>query len=65
MVNTDVADTLAPCISIASATKLLSMQNKLVLVFHEEWFLLNMPSQCWRIIKNAYIFFMFPTINSS
>ena len=35
----------------------LALQDKLILVFHKEWFKLRVPSQCWeKMIENINIF---------
>ena len=54
------ADALAPFITRSSAIIILTMQDKWVLVFHEEEFQVHLPSECWEIIKNANIFLSFP-----
>ena len=40
------ADTLAPSVASASAAKILTMQNKQVIVFLKEGFQAPAPSQC-------------------
>ena len=44
---------------------LVTMQDKMVLVFKETGFHIPVPSQCWEIIKNVNISFMFPKIYSA
>ena len=44
-VNTMTADALAPCIARASTTMVSTMEDKRVLVFHEEAFQLPAPCQ--------------------
>ena len=51
--NTVAADDLAPGVPRLSVTMLLTMQDKGVLVFHEEGFQIPAPSQHWETIKNA------------
>ena len=43
---------------------IVNMDDIPVLVFHKEGFWLSAPSQCWFIIENASIFFMFSYVNS-
>ena len=54
-----MADTLAPCITRLSAILLLTMQNKVIFVFHWER---PAPSQFWDMTTNANIFFCFLNI---
>ena len=74
-----VADVLAPCVARTSASMILNMFNRLVLVLHEERF--QQPGQCqcscltwgnisttwamsdWRNDINCRHIFMFPMIN--
>ena len=42
--NTIVADALAPYVTRPSATKVLTMQNKLVVAFHKQG--LQLPTEC-------------------
>ena len=45
-VNTMVAGAVAPCIARSSATMILNMQDKRVLVFHVEGYQLPGPFYC-------------------
>ena len=56
LVNTIAADGLAPWVARPSAAMVLNMQDKQVLVFHEEGFQLPVSSLWWEIIENANIF---------
>ena len=40
-VNDMDADALAPCVARSSATMVLNLQHKQVIVFHKEWFQLH------------------------
>ena len=52
-VNTMFIDALAPCITRSSATMVLIMKDKQVLVFHKNGFQCPVPSPCW---ENILIF---------
>ena len=53
---TMVADALAPCVNKASASMVLIMQGKQLLVFHKEGFQLTVPYQYGAMIENQNIF---------
>ena len=59
LVITMTADGPAPCVAGSSAAMLLTMQDKEVLVFHEEGFQLFSPSKYWELIGNANMFLHF------
>ena len=40
----------------SSVTIVISMRDKLVLVFREKWFQIPMPCQYWEIMENANMF---------
>ena len=58
LVNTIAADGLAPWVARPSAAMVLNMQDKQVLVFHEEGFQLPVSSQWWEIIENANMYLL-------
>ena len=41
------------CVSQVSVVKVLTVQNKLALVFYGEWFKLVSPCQCWGTMDNV------------
>ena len=45
------ADSLAPCVTRPSAAMVLSVQDKCVLVFHEEGFQIHATSHCREMIE--------------
>ena len=53
------ADALSPRIARASAAMVLSMEDKQILVFHEKWFQLPVPSPFCEKLENANIFNIF------
>ena len=57
---------LAPCITMSSATMVLAVQDKQVLVFNEKGFQLYVTSQCWEIKWwKMQIHFCFLEINTA
>ena len=55
--HTLYADALVMQGARSAAAMVLSMQGKLVCVFHREGFRLPVPSHCWEMINDANIFF--------
>ena len=53
------SNALDPCVAKSSATMLLTMQDKQVVVFHKEGFQLHATSQCLEMMRNANIFLWF------
>ena len=51
-----VADALAPLVARPSATMLLTMEDKQVLVIHKVRFQLPLPSEFWELLENLNIF---------
>ena len=47
------ADALALCVTMLSSTMILTMQDKLIIVFHKEGFKLPVSSQWGKLIENA------------
>ena len=63
LINTIIADTLAPRVARPWAAMVLTMQNKRTPVVHEEGFQLSTPSQSWKIIEIVNIFIFIPGPN--
>ena len=58
-VNTMATDASAPCVARTWAAMVLTIQDKLVLSFHEEDFQPPVPSRCWeKCRKCEYIFYV-------
>ena len=58
-VDTMAADALAPCVARASASMVLTMQDKQLLVFHKERFQRPVLSQDREMIENTNVFSCF------
>ena len=55
------ADALAPCVAKSTASMILTVQDKYILVFLKKIFQLTAPSQCWEMIQidaNIFLFFL-------
>ena len=55
-VRTMANDALAPCNTKSKAATVLSLKGKHVLVFHEKWFQLPVPSECCEMIQNTSMY---------
>ena len=54
-VNTKAADAMAPCVARPSAALVLTMQDKYIIVVHNEWYQWPGLYQWWKMIGNEYI----------
>ena len=56
LVNIMDADALVTSVTTTSPTMILNRQDKQILVFHKEGFLLPVPYHCWEMINNSNTF---------